>query len=432
MEELKMQPRGRMPAIIVVMLVVTMAGCNLIGDHHKAKKHALLHHHQSASQPQETVAVEVGGLVAKPGIFSIPEKGIRLRQALLLAEGVPSAAGYRSPYDILVSHREADIDSTTTYYPLPLVEEGIAGEIQLLAGSVVSVVNRDSTSLNPLSLPGDVLLTRLSQGKDFRVRGLVQKLLSTSGSTSLANLATPAQGADAMVVTRQSSNLPGAERFVILRNEPAGVAPQEVASSANSVPRPATNAGPYAGRTIVPLSGNRSLILPQGIPVGTLPAADPGPTGSRPVGQAGGPLAAQIPRNSPLLPQVVSNDELATQSSTQVPTPASASVSPAATATPPASTTLKTTAEQALVFKGDDIQYTRLALLPEVLSGLVMPGVERGIDQRLSAMQQMHQEKKKRLEAAEQGNKGTSVGGLLRSGRQSVGRVAGLATGMFQ
>lgn len=416
--------------ILGLLVIMTTTGCQLIGsdsDHHPSLVD--LHHHREAADSAPSSAIEVGGIVARPGIIPVADDGVNLRQALLLAGGISPFAKYSSPYELLVAHRTGpSIGSVTTYYPLPLVETGLAGDVRVEDGSSISVVNRDSTSLNPDSLPGNLSLSLQDAGGGFQVRGLAAPIAGSSKG-GISDVAVPGQNAEVVVLVRRSPSTPSFERFVILIDEPVFrkrvVSNESMAASIPTSPQ----AGAGQGDGITFPEGQRSR-LPSGVAPGSPVSTDRGANPDRPRGAPDDPLAGQIPEDSRLLPPSLSDDETAG-------VPASISAEPAPTvaaASQPATltTTVPRTLELARVFKGDEIQFTRTALLPEVFSGLVLPEVERGVERRISALQRLHEQRQSRLRDASRRLGENPIGRAFNATDQVLTRVGSLAVGLVR
>jgi len=164
------------------------------------------------------------------------------------------------------------------------------------------------------------------------------------------------------------------------------------------------------------------------VPVPVIDLPDPNNRGANPERPPGDGTTSVLPENAPRMLGLT-------------PTAASNTPSAAATATPRATapqatstiaTRMPTTAQMAQVFPGDDIQFTRLALVPEVLSGLVLPEVRKGVETRMSMLQRLHEEKQERLTQSQEALSGNPVGRAVNSTTQIFGRLERLATGMFR
>jgi protein involved in polysaccharide export with SLBB domain len=93
--------------------------------------------------------VDVGGFVGQPGTVEIPPEGLTLQQALIRARGVSlQSLGFSATPALLESmlvrlQRGREVWS----FPLPLVQNDVAGLIQVAPGDLLEVVQVNATSL---------------------------------------------------------------------------------------------------------------------------------------------------------------------------------------------------------------------------------------------------------------------------------------------
>ena len=138
--------------------VVPLAGCRIVSI--------------DSVPPPPVPTVDVIGLQQQPTQVAVPAEGLTLLRALLQANGTPDVV------DPLVKlRRQIDGGVTNYYLPLELVENDLAGEIQLSPGDIVSVVSAGVTNLHQKG----------TATKEFQVAGLSSVELSRTEREQIAS-----------------------------------------------------------------------------------------------------------------------------------------------------------------------------------------------------------------------------------------------------
>lgn len=157
--------------------------------------------------------VDVGGLVQHPGSHEVPQAGLALNRILNRVGGFTAAsAGQEGP--IFVSMQRGNgTSAVVTYYPLDFVDSDSAGAIRARPGDMVNVIQAARTGLK-------VANSEFVANQPFTLRGMVTKegvYKTGSKARSVSDLLTHVHrksNPDVALVTRRYG-VAGVERYLI-------------------------------------------------------------------------------------------------------------------------------------------------------------------------------------------------------------------------
>ena len=338
--------------------------------------------------PPSAGEVEVGGLVERPGVLKIDDDGLNLRQVVLRAGGVRRDLRNVPLTDLFVAVGEArKISSTTSFYALPLVESGVAGAVRVGNGDSVSIVERSRLSLDRNATANLVALRQ--NGQPFRLSGFVanpgtfeissgqaEKLETIGDLKEKVALETKKSPADVVVITRQNPLSGATDRFVLPLIEIESARPQTPLQTSTPVNTPIDRPTPQAnGLTELPDGGFEEIPF-------TGPFGDPGPNSERPSDPAGLEIVNRELASAREMISAASASPSRPTNSQQIPEP----LSPTAIS--------QRIPKDPHILAGDDIQFHRLALLPDVITGILEPQISAQAEASVNRVRELRERRR--------------------------------------
>jgi hypothetical protein len=126
---------GLLKRYLPMLLVLGSFGCQI-------------HHPAPVGSGPRVAVVDVGGFVGQPGPVEIPSTGLTLYQAIIRARGVTlQSLGMMSDSTKIETFVRLQRARELWVFPRHLVQNDLAGQIQLAPGDVVDVVGLEDTTL---------------------------------------------------------------------------------------------------------------------------------------------------------------------------------------------------------------------------------------------------------------------------------------------
>ncbi len=344
-----MDAKIRRPIYVFLLgLFAAVAGCAHLTQHHCEQ--------DKTEIPQQFL--DVGGAVEHPQRLTIPEEGLVLRQAIIMAGGLrSSAADALHPSEAFVAlQRGSGVSARSFYFPLQLVETDLAGEVPVLHGDTVQILDVRRTSLFSNASAGGTATRFVVNGLvnrpgQYQMGEALSRLQRKQGPAigvigEAAQLATgEAVGSQStiIVVRRSGPGGLGEEQFVLPKSGTSvelargGEGVATTAAQRPTAPPPPPPADATLAPTFVAPATPRSFR--------TLPLPAVAPPAATPAAGNAQPLTAALPGPVP---------------------PAQGNFAPAATSQQKTKDALS-----ARIQHGDEITLTRLEAVPVVVGGLL-------------------------------------------------------------